>query len=341
MRRIMNTIGITLVAGAVLGSASACGGNASAKSAGSSQVSVAPGTSAGASAGSGTSSSASPSASPSPTHPAGPAMLLDSLTPAEGGNVGVAMPISIVFTKAVAESARKAIEQHLTVSASVPTTGAWHWYSSRRVDWRPQSYWKSGTKVSVSADLTDVGDGNGDYGTHSYKHTFTIGSDVETTVSVTGHSMTVSNGGKVVRTMPIDAGSSTWPSWDGTMAVIDKQKEVRMTSCSVGISCDKTSPNYYDLTLPWDVHLTDSGTYVHYSTGDPDPGHSVGSHGCIHLSLSNAEWFYNYVKQGDPVTVTGSPRGKAAGDNGFAAFNLTWSQWLSGSAAGAQQTATL
>src|SRR5690349_10266544 len=104
----MNTIGITLVAGAVLGSASACGGNASAKSAGSSQVSVAPGTSAGAStgAGAGTSSSASPSTSPSPTHPAGPAMLLDSLTPADGGNVGVAMPISIVFTKAVAESAR-------------------------------------------------------------------------------------------------------------------------------------------------------------------------------------------------------------------------------------------
>jgi len=40
---------------------------------------------------------------------------------------------------------------------------------------------------------------------------------------------------------------------------------------SVGISCDKSSPNYYDLTLPWDIHLTQSGTYVHYSTGDPYP----------------------------------------------------------------------
>ncbi|MFC1401541.1 Ig-like domain-containing protein [Streptacidiphilus sp. N1-5] len=345
MRRIMNTIGIALVAGAVLGSASACGPTSTAKSAGSSDVSVAPGTSAsagaGTGAGAGTSSSASPSASPSPTHPAGPAMLLDSITPADTANVGVAMPISIVFTKAVATSARKAIEQHLTVSASVPTTGAWHWFSSRRVDWRPQNYWKSGTKVSVTADLTDVGDGNGDYGTHSYQHTFTIGSDVETTVSVTGHSMTVSNAGKVVRTMPIDAGSAVWPSWDGTMAVIDKSKEVRMTSCSVGISCDKSSPDYYDLTLPWDVHLTDSGTYVHYSTGDPQPGHSVGSHGCVHLSLTNAEWFYNYVKQGDPITITGSPRGKAAADNGYASFNLSWSQWLAASATGAQQTGTL
>nr|WP_042393342.1 L,D-transpeptidase [Streptacidiphilus carbonis] len=341
----MNTIGIALVAGAVLGTASACGGDASAKSAGSSQVSAAPGSSAGASAGASTgtggSAAASPSASPSPSHPAGPAMLLDSLTPAANADVGVAMPISIVFTKPVAASARKAIEQHLTVSASVPTTGAWHWFSDRRVDWRPESYWKSGTKVSVTAALTDVGDGNGDYGTHSYQHSFTIGSDVETTVSVTGHSMTVKNAGTVVRTMPIDAGSSTWPSWDGTMAVIDKAKTVRMTSCSVGISCDKNSSDYYDLTLPWDVHLTDSGTYIHFSTGDPTPGHSVGSHGCVHLSLSNSEWFYNYVKQGDPVTITGSPRGKAAADNGYAAFNLSWSQWLAGSSAGAQQTGAL
>jgi hypothetical protein len=107
-----------------------------------------------------------------------------------------------------------------------------------------------------------------------------------------------------------------------------------MTSCSVGISCDKSSPDYYDLTLPWDVRLTNSGTYIHYSTGDPYPGHSVGSHGCVHLSLSDAKWYYNYVKQGDPVTITGSPRGKAAGDNGYADFNLSWTQWLQGSGSG-------
>jgi lipoprotein-anchoring transpeptidase ErfK/SrfK len=141
-----------------------------------------------------------------------------------------------------------------------------------------------------------------------------------------------------VRTVPIDAGSKAWPSWDGTMAVIDKQPKVRMTSCSVGISCDKKDPDYYDLTLPWDVHLTNSGTYLHYSTGDPYPGHSVGSHGCVHLSLADAKWFYNYVKQGDPITITGSPRGKAAPDNGYADFNLSWSQWLAGSGSGAQTT---
>jgi lipoprotein-anchoring transpeptidase ErfK/SrfK len=327
LRRIKSRIGIALLAGAALIGVSACGGNASASASGAKSPQA------------GVSGSPAASASPSPTHPAGPPMLLDSIVPQDGATVGVAMPISVVFTNPVATSARSEIEKHLKVSTSAPVTGAWHWFSAQRADWRPKAYWPTGTKVTLDAELTGVGNGNGRYGTHGYKHTFTIGADVETTVSVTGHTMKVTRDGSPVRTLAIDAGSPEFPSWDGTMAVIDKAKEVRMTSCSVGISCTKGDPNYYDLTLPWDVHLTNSGTYVHYSTGDPYPGHSVGSHGCVHLSMSDAKWFYDYVQQGDPVTITGSPRGKAAGDNGYAAFNLSWSQWLTDSATGQETTA--
>jgi lipoprotein-anchoring transpeptidase ErfK/SrfK len=330
--RIRNGIGIALLAGAVAFGASGCGGTASATAAKS------PAPLASGSTPSGGAAPSSPSASPSPTHPAGPPVELDSIYPLSGETVGVAQPVSIVFTHSVAQSARKAVEQALKVTTSVPLTGAWHWFSSRRVDWRPENYWPSGTKVSVDADLNNITDGNGRWGTHDYHHSFTIGADIESQVNVPGHSMKVYRNGSLIKTMPIDAGSPDFPSWDGTMAVIDKQAQVRMTSCSVGISCDKKSPNYYDITLPWDVHLTDSGTYVHYSTGDPNPGHSYGSHGCVHLSLSDSKWFYNLSQPGDPVTITGSPRGNVAGDNGYAAFTLSWSAWLSGSAAGALPT---
>ncbi|MFF4749826.1 L,D-transpeptidase [Streptomyces sp. NPDC002514] len=291
-----------------------------------------------ASAASKPSATSGASASPSPTKPPPPAMLLDTIVPEPGTTVGVAMPISVVFSKPVATSARASIERHLKVTTSTPVTGAWHWFSSTRVDFRPEAFWPSGTKVTLDARLKGVGDGNGRYGTHDYQHGFTVGADVETQVSVPGHTMKVYRDGKLVRTLPIDAGSPSWPSWDGTMAVIDKQRKVRMTSCSVGISCDKHSPDYYDLTLPWDVHLTTSGTYIHYSTGDPNPGHSYGSHGCVHLSDANAKWYYDYVEQGDPVTISGSPRGKAAGDNGYADYNVSWSQWLAGSATGQRTT---
>ena len=288
---------------------------------------------------------ATPSATPTTSpprkrkhYPKGPPMLLDGIAPLSGTTVGVAMPISILFTDAVKVSARKRIEQHIELTTSVPVTGAWHWFGSQRVDFRPRTFWKPGTTVSMVASLDHVGDGHGRYGTHSYTRTFTIGADVRTHVYVKRHTTVVTRNGKILRTMSSDAGSPQFPSWDGTMAVVNKSRTVRMTSCSVQIACDKADPDFYDLVLPWDVRITWSGTFLHYSTGDPYPGHSYGSHGCVHLSYADAEWYYHLSKQGDPVTITGSPRGKATGDNGYADYDVPWRAWLAGS--GMQQLTT-
>ncbi|GAB3861861.1 hypothetical protein GCM10028801_26470 [Nocardioides maradonensis] len=287
-------------------------------------------------------SSGSTTATAAPTpkkhFPKGPPMLLESIAPLSGTTVGVAMPISIVFSDPVKTSARKAVEQAITLKTSVPVTGAWHWFGDQRVDFRPKHFWPSGTKISMVAAFKHVGDGYGRYGTHGYTRDFTIGSDVRTHVFIAKHKMTVTKDGKLVRTMPIDAGSPEFPSWDGTMAVVNKERTTRMTSCSVNIACSKSDPNFYDLTLPWDVRITNSGTFLHYSPADPYPGHSYGSHGCVHLSWNDAEWYYNLAKQGDPVTMTGSPRGKADGDNGYADYNVAWPDWLAGSGAGAFTT---
>ena len=258
----------------------------------------------------------------------GSSMLLDSITPEKGAVVGVAMPVSVVFSNPVADSARASVEKQLKVTTSVPVTGAWHWFSSTRVDWRPESFWKSGTRVTVDADLDGVSNGNGRIGIHDYEHAFTIGSDVEAVVDAPAHTMKVTQDGKLLRTLTVDTGAPGFQTWGGTMAVIDKEPWVEMTSCSVGIQCTKGAPNYYDIKLPSDVHLTFSGTYVHYSTGDQNPGDST-SHGCVHLSKADALWFYTIAQEGDPVTVNGVPK-NAAPDNGYADFNLTWSQWTAG-----------
>jgi lipoprotein-anchoring transpeptidase ErfK/SrfK len=258
-------------------------------------------------------------------------MLLDGIAPLSGTTVGVAMPISISFTDPVKASARKQIEQHIQLKTSTPVTGAWHWFGSQRADFRPRAFWKPGTTVSMVARLKHVGDGYGRYGTHSYTRDFKVGADVRTHVYVNQHKTEVTRNGKLLRSMPSDAGSPSFPSWDGTMAVVNKSRTVRMTSCSVHIACDKKDPNFYDLVLPWDVRITWSGTFLHYSTGDPYPGHSYGSHGCVHLSYSDAQWYYDLMKQGDPVKITGSPRGKAEGDNGYADYDVSWNDWLAGS----------
>ncbi len=110
-------------------------------------------------------------------------MLLETITPQTGTTVGVAMPISVVFTNPVAAKARATVEKHLKVSASQPVAGAWHWFGDKRVDWRPKTYWPSGTKVKIDADMKGVSNGNGRYGVHGYTHTFTIGDDVRADVS--------------------------------------------------------------------------------------------------------------------------------------------------------------
>lgn len=274
-----------------------------------------------------TSPAPSPSASATPTKKAstaGPAVAIRSIAPTNGETVGVAMPISVVFDQTVSESLRKRVEKHLVVTSSVPVTGAWHWFGTRRVDFRTQDYWTPGTKVSLDAHL----------GSTTYRRTFTIGDDVQTHVYVKKHKTVVTKNGAVLRSMPSNSGSPALPTWTGTMAVVNKSATVRMDSCSVKIACNPSDPDFYDLTLPWDVRITWSGTFLHYSTGDPNPGHGNGSHGCVHLSLANAKWFYHLSKPGDPVTVTGSPRPKADADNGYAGFNLTWQQWLDGSATG-------
>lgn len=327
-----------VVVACLLLSATGCGLSFSRSTGGS----AAPGPAATPSTGTSGTPSATPTAAPTPKkihYPQGPPMLLDSIAPVSGTTVGVAMPISIVFSDPVKTSARAGVEKHLRLTTSVPVTGAWHWFGSQRVDFRPRGFWKSGTTVSLVAALDHVGDGYGRYGTHSYTRSFTIGADVRTRIDVIRHTTVVTRDGRVLRVMPSDAGNPQFPSWDGTMAVVEKSTTVRMTSCSVQITCDKKNPNFYDIVLPWDVRLTSSGTFVHYSTGDPYPGHSYGSHGCVHLSYANAEWYYNLSKQGDPITITGSPRGKAAGDNGYADYDVPWSQWLAGSGLKAFTTA--
>jgi lipoprotein-anchoring transpeptidase ErfK/SrfK len=270
-----------------------------------------------------------PTSTPTLKHwPIGPPMLLEGIAPLSGSTVGVAMPISMTFSYPVKATARKRIERHIKLRTSEPVKGAWHWFGSQRVDFRPKHFWKPGTTVSLDARFNHVGDGYGRYGTHSYTRSFTIGDDVRTHVYVHRHKTTVTRNGKLLRTMPSDAGSPKFESWDGTMAVVNKARKIRMTSCSVHITCKKKNPNFYNLVLPWDVRITWSGTFLHYSTGDPWPGHSYGSHGCVHLSKANARWYYHLAKEGDPVTITGSSRGKAAGDNGYADYDVPWSEWL-------------
>jgi lipoprotein-anchoring transpeptidase ErfK/SrfK len=143
--------------------------------------------------------------------------------------------------------------------------------------------------------------------------------------------MAVYENGRLLRTLPSDTGKTGYSTWGGIMVVMDKEPVIKMTSCSVGITCDPSSPDYYDMPVRWDIHLTTSGTYVHDASWDSNIGVDNTSHGCIHLTAADAKWFYDLIKPGDIVRVLNEPQTVAA-DNGFGSWNLSWAQWLTGSA---------
>ena len=238
---------------------------------------------------------------------------------ADGQTVGVGMPISVTFDSPVQDAERAAVERRLKVETDTATEGSWSWVKDRdlaagqRVDYRPRTYWKPGTKVTVrigGANLT--------------RH-FTIGRSLVATVDVRRHTMTVEKDGSTQR-IPVTAGAPGMETWNGTMVVSDKQRRVFMDSRSVG---------YGDSYADWyayAVHLTASGTYLHENPkANTYAGRQNVTHGCVGLADDGtAKRFYDQVIPGDVVKVTGSKETVAVG-NGYGDWNLSWERWKAGS----------
>jgi len=252
-------------------------------------------------------------------------LFVGTYKPDNGATVGVAQPVSITFDKPIADKA--AVEQQLTVTADPPVSGSWHWFGSQRVDYRPQQYWAPGTKVSLKMRLDGVKSGSS-YGKQNRDASFTVGRSLVATMDVNTHMMTVVADGKTTA-LPVSSGKPGFETWNGTMVVLEKMQDIRMDSTTVGIF----GVNAYDIPdVYWDVRLTPSGTFVHAAPWNVGKfGHVNGSHGCIGMSTSDAQWFFNQVIPGDPVTVVNS-KDTVRADNGYGDWNLSWADWTAGSA---------
>jgi lipoprotein-anchoring transpeptidase ErfK/SrfK len=249
--------------------------------------------------------------------------------PTPGISVGIGQPIIFVFTQPIdTYAAQQAVLSHIHVSMSKPVPGGWHWFSSVELHFRPTSYWPVGDGVQVSANLTDWDIGGGAWGGGTLSTSFIIGESRISTVNLATHVMTVTENGKVVYTFPISAGSLKDPTMDGTHIVMDRESEVDMNSATVGIP--QGSPGAYNLKVYWDVHISDSGEYVHAAPWSLSAqGFENVSHGCVNLSPPRAILFFRISRVGDIVQVVGGPRPPVMGDHGvmdwsFGPSVVTW-----------------
>jgi lipoprotein-anchoring transpeptidase ErfK/SrfK len=255
-----------------------------------------------------------------------------------GLTVGIGMPVMITFDKPVAD--RVSVERNLSIHSTKPVEGAWHWFDDSHVDFRPQKYWPSHTKVRVEARLAGVRGGPGMYGKRDVKLDFKIGRSQITRGTTDNHVLTVRRDGKKVRTMPMSAGQGgQWKFYttSGIHLAMSREPVTVMTSPGIGPG----SAGYYQLTVYNTVRISNSGEYVHsapWSVGSQ--GSANVSHGCVNVSPENAAWFIENTLIGDPIIITGSPR-KLEPTNGWGHWQENWKEWLKWSSLKAGPTMAL
>ena len=251
------------------------------------------------------------------------------LMPGNGETVGIGQPVAIRFDENIPN--RAAAERAIKITTNPPVEGAFYWLNNREVHWRPEHYWKPGTTVEVKVNTYGVDMGDGLFGQDNASTNFTIGDAVIATADDTTKTITVRVNGEVVKTMPTSMGKNSSPTNNGVYIIGDRYADLVMDSSTYGVPVN--SPNGYRTDVEYATQMSYSGIYVHaapWSVGSQ--GYSNVSHGCLNVSTSNAQWFYNNTKRGDIVEVMNTVGSLLPGTDGLGDWNVPWDQWQAGNA---------
>jgi lipoprotein-anchoring transpeptidase ErfK/SrfK len=253
-----------------------------------------------------------------------------SIYPLAGQTVGIGMPVIVKFDVPVTDHA--AIQRHLSVVTQPAQPGSWHWISNNEVHWRPKTYWKPGTEVTVNTDINSVPAGHGIFGQLNRTVHFRVGASHIYKVNIRTDQLRVFDNGHLVRTIPVTTGQQPeFTTRSGIKVIVEKLRRTRMNSETIGI--DPNSANGYDLNdVEFAMRLTYSGEFLHAAPWSVyAQGHENVSHGCTGMSTANASWLYYHSRVGDVVQYIGTSK-KMTLTNGYGDWNIPYGQYKSGSA---------
>jgi lipoprotein-anchoring transpeptidase ErfK/SrfK len=220
-----------------------------------------------------------------------PPFVPPTFNPVSGSTVGVGEPIIINFARPIAD--KPLAEQAIHVSSTPPVSGKFYWLTASQVRWRPLSFWPAHTAVHVDAAGT--------------QENFVTGDALAATADDATHTLTVTRNGTVVQTFPMSMGMAAGghQTPNGTYYVLDKKAKVVMDSSTYGVPVN--SSYGYKVNVQNAVQFDNSGDYVHSAPWSvSDQGKRDVSHGCINISPSNAQWFFDNFGTGDPIIVKNS-----------------------------------
>ncbi|MFF4661365.1 Ig-like domain-containing protein [Streptomyces sp. NPDC001381] len=256
------------------------------------------------------------------------------VTPENRSTVGTGMIVSLDFNREIQN--RAAVERAVRVTAEPAVEIRPHWFGGSRLDFRPRTYWKPGTRVTVALRLRDVEGAPGVYGLQYKTFSFTVGRSQVSLVDAARHTMKVWREDELIATVPVTAGAPRTTTYNGKMVVTEMLELTRMNGATVGFK-KKNGKGEYDIPdVPHAMRLTESGTFLHGNYwAEPDVFGNVNvSHGCVGLmdtkggsSDTPAGWFFDRSLVGDVVEVVHSKDKEVAPDNGLGGWNMSWEEW--------------
>ncbi len=252
----------------------------------------------------------------------------------DGGTYGVGQSIMLRLAKTPSDKA--AIVKALKVVAEPAVEGRWHWTDSRTLQYRPEKYWASGTKITVAANLLGTAYGKGVFGAANVSVRITIGKSKVAIADDKTHHMKIYFDGVEVKDFPISMGMGGGTHSDtgeyinyftrsGVHVVMSRELTHHMSSTSYGVG--PGNPNYYAEDVQNCCRITYSGEFVHSAPwSEPNQGKRNVSHGCVNVSDANGKWFYDNFNLGDVVDIRGTVRkilpGESIGD-----WEVPWDKW--------------
>ncbi|WP_433537299.1 Ig-like domain-containing protein [Micromonospora sp. CA-249363] len=241
--------------------------------------------------------------------------------------VGVGMPLIVKFSREVPEDYRDDVQRRMTVTSTPAQEGIWHWVSPTEIRYRPKEFWKANSKVSYRVQAGGLPMGDGYYGRADLSVDIKIGPKLIMTVDNKTKRMTVTRDGKVIKTIPVSLGKKSTPSSSGTMVVIEKLRK------TVFDTFEELGPEEgYRTKIDFAQRLTWGGEFIHAAPWSEGQQGSVNvSHGCVNVSMANGDWLFKNTEVGDPITVKGTER-KLQNGNGWTDWNMSWDEYVKGSA---------
>ncbi|WP_327030664.1 Ig-like domain-containing protein [Micromonospora sp. NBC_01740] len=241
--------------------------------------------------------------------------------------VGVGMPLIVKFSRAVPEDYRDDVQSRMTVTSVPAQEGIWHWVSPTEIRYRPKEFWKTNSTVSYRVQAGGLPLGGGWYGRADLSVGIKVGPAVVMTVDNKTKRMTVTKDGSVIKTIPVSLGKKSTPSSSGTMVVIEKLRK------TVFDTFEELGPEEgYRTKIDYAQRLTWGGEFIHAAPwSEGQQGRVNVSHGCVNVSMANGAWLFANTRVGDPITVKGTER-KLQNGNGWTDWNMSWEQYVKGSA---------